>query len=299
MSVREDRVVTAAPPRAELAAAAGSQGLSARLRLRARLVGAALQLAGIALGLLAWQLVSSSLSEHTMPGPLETFRYIADNLVDSEYLSAKGLAEGRGYLPHLWYTTRNVLAGVGIGTAVGVSIGLVSLRLKVLHEIASSITAVFGTAPIFVAAPFFLIWFGIVPTAQIMIVSFYTSLLMYVFSRRAGENISSAYIESALTLGAQRWLVFRRIHLRGAVPEMTGGFRIALAGAWGLAAIAELLGSQQGVGFLIKFYSTAFVVDGMLALIVLLGLIALLVDRIVVEVTRYLTRWAEAGHGVR
>jgi ABC-type nitrate/sulfonate/bicarbonate transport system permease component len=37
----------------------------------------------------------------------------------------------------------------------------------------------------------------------------------------------------------------------------------------------------------------------MFALILLLGLIALLVDRIVVETTHYLTRWAEAGHGVR
>jgi len=62
---------------------------------------------------------------------------------------------------------------------------------------------------------------------------------------------------------------------------------------------AELLGSQQGAGFLIKFYSTAFEVNGMLALIILLGLIALAVDRLVVEGTRYLTRWAEAGRGVR
>lgn len=268
-------------------------------RLRPRLVAAALQVVGIGIGLLIWQLIAASQSEYVMPGPLDAFRYIGDNLTHSEYLSSKGLSEGNGYLPHLWYTTRNVLIGVAIGTALGVSVGLVSLRLKILHEIASSITAVFGTAPIFVAAPFFLIWFGIVPTAQIMIVAFYTTLLMYVFSRRAGENIAAAHIESALTFGAARWLIFRRVHLPGAVPELTGGFRIALAGAWGLAGIAELLGSQQGAGFLIKFYSTAFEVNGMLALIILLGLIALAVDRIVVEASRYLTRWSEAGHGVR
>jgi ABC-type nitrate/sulfonate/bicarbonate transport system permease component len=239
------------------------------------------------------------MDDAVMPGPLATARYIGDNLTHSEYLAAKGLPGENGYLPHLWYTTRNVLGGVGIGTLIGVGIGLASLRLKVLHEIASSITAVFGTAPIFVAAPFFLIWFGIVPTAQIMIVSFYTALLMYVFSRRAGENVPSSLIESALTLGARRWLVFRRVHLPGGVPEMTGGFRIALAGAWGLAGIAELLGAQQGAGFLIKFYGAAFVVDGMFAVIVLLGLIALIVDRVVVAMAFSLTRWAEAGQGVR
>jgi NitT/TauT family transport system permease protein len=262
-------------------------------------VAFALQVAGIAIGLVLWELIASSQNEHVMPGPLEAFRYIGDNLTHSEYLASKGLSEGHGYVPHLWYTTRNVLLGVGIGTLVGVTIGLASLRLKVLHDVASAITAVFGTAPIFVAAPFFLIWFGIVPTAQIMIVAFYTTLLMYVFSRRAGENIAAAHIESALTLGAKRWLIFRRVHLPGAIPEMTGGFRIALAGAWGLCGIAELLGSQQGAGFLIKFYSTAFEVNGMLALIILLGLIALAVDRIAVELARAATRWAEAGHGVR
>lgn len=251
------------------------------------------------MGLALWALVAASIGGSVTPGPLETFRYIADNLTHSEYLTARGLSDGGGYLPHLWYTTKNVLIGVGIGTALGVIIGLASLRLKVLHEVASSITAVFGTAPIFVAAPFFLIWFGIVSTAQILIVAFYTTLLMYVFSRRAGENVPAAYIESALTLGGNRKMVFRRIHLPGSVPEMTGGFRIALAGAWGLAGIAELLGAQQGAGFLIKFYGSAFVVDGMLSVIVLLGLIALAVDRVVVAVTHSLTRWSEAGHGVR
>lgn len=292
--------MTVAPPSAtQLAESAELDALGEGLRLKSRILAFCLQIVGVAIGLALWQLISVSMDEHVLPGPLSTARYIADNLTYSDYLSSKGLSEGNGYLPHLWYTTRNVILGVAIGTALGVGIGLASLRLKVLHEVASSITAVFGTAPIFVAAPFFLIWFGIVPTAQIMIVAFYTTLLMYVFSRRAGENLPAAYIESALTLGAHRWLIFRRIHLPGGVPEMTGGFRIALAGAWGLAGIAELLGAQQGAGFLIKFYGSAFVVDGMLAVIVLLGLIALVVDRIVVEATGYLTSWSEAGHGVR
>jgi ABC-type nitrate/sulfonate/bicarbonate transport system permease component len=263
--------------------------------VRTRLPGLALSLAGIAVGLGIWKLISLSMDDAVMPDPLATYRYIEDNLFNSEYLVSKGFSDGNGYLPHLWYTTRNVLAGVAAGTVIGVALGLASLRLKVLREVTDSITAVFGTAPIFVAAPFFLIWFGIVPTAQILIVAFYTTLLMYVFSRRAGENVPAGYIESGLTFGADRWLIMRRIHLPGSVPELAGGFRIALAGAWGLAGIAELLGAQQGAGFLIKFFATAFVVEGMLAMIVLLGVIAIVVDQLVVVATLYLTRWAESG----
>lgn len=273
--------------------------VGARLHLTDRLASLVLALLGVAIGLGIWELISLSFDDAVMPGPITTIEHIADNLTHSDYLVSHGLSDGGGYLPHLWYTTRNVLAGVAVGTLVGVAIGLASLRLKVLYDVASSVTAVFGTAPIFVAAPFFLIWFGIVPTAQIMIVAFYTALLMFVFSYRAGENIPVGYIESGLTLGAGRWMIFRRIHLPGSVPEMIGGFRIALAGAWGLAGIAELLGAQQGAGFLIKFFATAFVVDGMLAMIVLLGVIAIIVDQIVVLATRYIIRWSEAGREAR
>ena len=62
-----------------------------------------------------------------------------------------------------------------------------------------------------------------------------------------------------------------------------------------LAAIAELLGAQEGAGFLIKFYATAFVVNGMISLVVLLGLTAILFDRLVVLGATYLTRWSESG----
>lgn len=284
-----------AADRAAVAGSAERRSPGAASLVRRWLPRLALRIGGIIVGLGLWKLVSLSMDDAVMPGPIATFEYIADNVFASEYLEAKGLSDGGGYIPHLLYTTRSVLAGVAIGTAIGVAIGLASLRLKVLQEVANSITAVFGTAPIFVAAPFFLIWFGIVPTAQILIVAFYTTLLMYVFSRRAGENIPTGYIESGLTFGAGRWAVLRRIHLPGSVPELTGGLRIALAGAWGLAGIAELLGAQQGAGFLIKFFATAFVVDGMLAIIVLLGLIAIALDQLLVVAASYLTRWSEAG----
>jgi len=242
-----------------------------------------------------WQLLSLYKGNFVLPGPIATFRHLRENLLHSSYLASHGLSSGVGYLSHLKYTVRNVLIGVGIGAAIGVGMGLLSMRLPIISEIATPLAATFGAAPIFVAAPFFLIWFGILPTAQVMIVTFYTSILMYVFSRRAGENLASQYVESALTLGGRPWSIFRWIYVPGTVPEIRGGFRIALAGSWGLAAIAELLGSQKGIGFLIKFYATAFVIDGMLALTVLLGIAAIVFDRLALLAFAYLARWAESG----
>ncbi len=265
-----------------------------RARRRAVIGRLVLSITGVILALVAWQLLADQ-QGFALPSPIDASRDIRENFFQSTYLEQKGLSDGGGYTVHLWATTQNVLIGVALGSALGISVGLLSLRIPLLSEIVNPLAAAFGAAPIFVAAPFFLIWFGIQATAQVLMVGFYTALLMYIFSRRAGENLEAGYIESALTLGGKPGSIFRYIYLPGTVPEIAGGFRIALAGAWGLEAIAELLGAQEGAGFLIKFYATAFVVDGMISLVVLLGLIAIFFDRLVVFGVSYLTEWSESG----
>lgn len=250
---------------------------------------------GIALFVGIWQALSLRVGIYTFPSPPIVLRHIGDNLLHSEYLVSHGLSTGSGYIAHIAFTARNVLMGVVIGSALGISFGLLSMRSTVLKEVITPLAATFGAAPIFVAAPFFLIWFGIQPTAQVLMVAFYTTILLFIFSRRAAENVASQYIESALTLGGRGKAIVRRIYLPGAIPEIRGGFRVALAGAWGLAAIAELLGAEQGAGFLIKFFATAFVIDGMFAMALLLGIVAVVFDRLVVLGFTYLTRWSEAG----
>jgi ABC-type nitrate/sulfonate/bicarbonate transport system permease component len=226
-----------------------------------------------------------------------TLRDINANFFSSAYLVAHGVAQS-SYLDALLYTTKNVLVGTALGAVIGIALGVGSIRFMSVSEVVNPVMATLGAAPIFVAAPFFLIWFGIVPGAQILMVAFYTSLLMYLFARRAVENLGVHYVEYALTLGTTGRQLLWRVYLPGSVPQVAGGFRIALAGAWGLEAIAELLGAQRGIGFLINFYSGAYVIQGMLSVVVLLGLVAVAADRVAVLCTQSVTRWVETGRHV-
>jgi ABC-type nitrate/sulfonate/bicarbonate transport system permease component len=79
------------------------------------------------------------------------------------------------------------------------------------------------------------------------------------------------------------------------LPELIGGFRIALAGAWGLEAIAELLGAQQGAGFIIKWFASAYLVQGMLSVVLLIGIIGVAFDRLIVLGGVWVTQWVESG----
>lgn len=283
-----------------MSAISRSEGLNRRsnrslLRPSSRRLGPlALQALGFAIAIAVWQFVAVS-KGITVPTPRAVLTDLRDNFLSSTYLRAHNLGGGQGYWYDLWYTAKNVLMGVAIGTGIGVGLGLISVPFRLVSQVLNPIAATFGAAPIFVAAPFFLVWFGVVPTAQVMMVSFYTALLLYIFSRRAADNVAREYVESAATLGAGRFDVFRSVYLPGTVPELVGGFRIALAGAWGLEAIAELLGAQSGIGFLINYFSEVFGIVEMVSLTLLLGCVAIVCDGLAVLSARALLRWTATG----
>jgi ABC-type nitrate/sulfonate/bicarbonate transport system permease component len=262
---------------------------------RARLASSGpilLQVLGFCIALALWEGVAHY-KGITVPTPGAVVNDIRDNFLNSAYLEAHHF--GSGYWYDVLYTTKNVLLGVSLGTAIGVSLGLISIPFPLVSQVLNPIAATFGAAPIFVAAPFFLVWFGVVPTAQVLMVTFYTALLLYIFSRRAAENVPVEYVESAWSLGAGRFDVFRAIYVPGTVPEVIGGFRIALAGAWGLEAIAELLGAQHGVGFLINYYAAVYGLVGMVSLTLLLGCVAIVCDALAVLGAHALLRWTATG----
>lgn len=279
---------------------------------------------GMVLFLLFWQLSAAPFSPlfSLIPTPLDAVTHFWENLFFSEpmmqrFVNAcpdlvaelefkRGRMSGLpdhcfGYILHLAWTIRNILIAVGLGTVIGLTVGLSTLLLPWIADVVTPVAGFFGTTPIFIAAPFFVIWFGIDNPllATIGVVALYTALLMYFFSRRAAENIPVGIIESALTMGGDRRTIFRWIYLRGTIPEIAGGFRIALGGAWGLGTLVEVLGPQMGGGFLIRMwsYGTGFP-DGptaVISLILFFGVLAVVVDGIVVLAIRSFTKWSEAG----
>ncbi len=279
---------------------------------------------GMVLFLLFWQLMAAPFS--LIPTPIEAITHFGDNLFFSQPMKDRFIhacpdlsaelefTRGRlsdlpdrcfGYIPHLAHTIRNILIAVALGTFIGTSVGLSSLLVPWIADVVTPITGFFGTTPIFIVAPFFVIWFGIdYPLlTTIGVVAFYTTLLMYFFTRRAAENIPVAIIESAFTLGGDRRTIFRWVYLRGTVPEIAGGFRIALGGAWGLGTLVEVLGPQMGGGFLIRMWSYGMGHSGgptaVVSLILFFGVLAAVVDGILVVVIRSFTRWSESGRQLR
>jgi len=257
-----------------------------------------LRLAGIVLFLLVWQGLSAVVPPIILPSPLAALERLQASFWDAPEMAYFGIAEPNFYA-NLVYTAQNVAIAVAAGAAIGIVAGLVSARYGLFRAVVDPFMMTAGTVPILVAAPFLLIWFGVGRASAVCLVIFYVTVMLYVFAQRAASNVNPIYEDFARTLGASRRRIVTDILIPATVPEILGGLRIALAGAWGLEAISELLGSQEGMGKILEVLAGATDTEGIMAALLLLGFCAILADAVAAWTVRRLASWSASQSNER
>lgn len=203
-----------------------------------------------------------------------------------------------GFFSALIYTTINALMAVLIGGTIGTVAGLVTARSSLIRAILDPIVLTLGTIPIIIAAPFLLLLLGGDRASAVATVSFFVAVILYTYAQRAADNLNPVYESAAQTFGATRGRILRDVLIPGTLPEILGGLRIALAGAWGLEAIVELLSSQRGLGKLIKSITAVSDVESLFAALLLLALTAAAFDAVVAALFARMTHWrSKPAHG--
>jgi taurine transport system permease protein len=109
--------------------------------------------------------------------------------------------------------------------------------------------------------PLMIIWLGIGETSKV------TLLVLAMFapiclSAQAGvRSLPIERVNAALSLGASRLQLFRDIVFPTALPEILTGIRIALGVGWSTLVAAELIASNQGIGYVIMSASHFLATD--------------------------------------
>ncbi len=253
-----------------------------------------LRLFGVALLVGLWQLCTLALPPIIMPTPWGVFSRVAADFWSAPALSYYGVSEANLY-GNLLYTAENVVIAVVIGAAIGILSGLLSAGFALFRAVVDPIMMTAGTVPILIAAPFLLIWFGVGRASAVCLVVFYVAVILYISAGRAARNLDPIYEQSARTLGATSRRMVRDILIPATVPEILGGLRIALAGAWGLEAISELLGAQSGMGKVLEVLAGATDPQGIMATLLVLGLTAIVADGLMALAVARIAQWSAPG----
>jgi NitT/TauT family transport system permease protein len=246
------------------------------------------KVAAIALALLLWQLVvwSGWRPEYVLPGPVEVFGVLWDELVDGTLLEATAITMQRAII--------GFTAAIVIGTIVG---ALVS-RSRVLRSAVGSLITGLQTMPSIAWFPLAILLFQLTEQAILFVVVIGAAPAIANGLIAGTETIPPLVLRSGKMLGASGFALYRHIILPAALPNYIGGMKQGWAFAWRSLMAGELLviiASQKSIGSELALDRQLADAPGMIAIMIVILVIGIVVDSLFFGT---LTRWVRTRYGL-
>jgi NitT/TauT family transport system permease protein len=201
-----------------------------------------------------------------------------------------------------WASTPDILGSVAttleeaalgylLGVAVAVVLALALSSSPLIGTFFAPYISGLNALPKIVLAPLFILWFGITLKSKVIFVAAGIFFIVFYSLFVGLRSIDPLFVTNMRGLGASRTWLYREVR----VPAVFGWLMtsLRLSAAWALlgAVVAEYLGSNHGVGYLIARGQGQLEMQTVLAGIIVVAVIALLLDRVLVRVERRFSQW--------
>lgn len=219
--------------------------------------------------------------------------------IDAAYI----LPSPTGILVRLWELrvplfTVHLPATMGV-TALGLCISVVlGLLLAVAMDWSPGIkTALYPiivasqTIPTTAIAPLFILWFGYSIWSRVLVTILMTFFPIAITVFDGFQSTRREMEELLITYGATKKDVFLKLKLPMALPYFFSAIKMAIPLSVIGAAIAEWLGSQQGLGYFSKRMMTQLDGAGVFAPVVLLSVAAMLTVWVITIIENRVIKW--------
>ncbi|MCE7878697.1 MAG: ABC transporter permease [Betaproteobacteria bacterium PRO3] len=201
------------------------------------------------------------------------------------------LSQPARMLANTWATTQIIVVGYAIAVVVSIPLALLIAFSRFVQTTLYPLLVVFQIIPKIAVAPLFIVWFGFGFMPKVMLV-FLLSFFPIVISAIAGFRSLDADVEDfARSTGAGAWRMFFKIRLPQSLPSIFTGLKVGAAMAATAAVVAEFVGSDSGLGYLILEYNGFIETAKVFAAIILLSLAGLAIYYLVEAVERLAIPW--------
>jgi NitT/TauT family transport system permease protein len=214
--------------------------------------------------------------------PLE----VAPNALFPEGLSGRGDI----YL-HLGVTLLETVLAFGIGTVLGLAMGLWLALAPTASAILDPYIKALNSMPRVILAPIFALWFGLGIWSKVALAVTLVFFIVFFNVYQGVREVSPVVLANARMLGANRKQLLRTVYLPSATSWVFSSLHTSVGLAFVGAVVGEYLGSARGVGYLILQAEGTFDVNTVFAGIIVLTACALVLDGLVGRIERRLMKW--------
>lgn len=197
----------------------------------------------------------------------------------------------RDIYAHLWVTLVETVLAFGIGTLLGLALGLWLALSPVAAALLDPYIKALNSMPRVILAPIFAVWFGLGIASKVALGVTLVFFIVFFNVYQGVKEVSPVVLASARMLGASGRQLLRHVYLPSATSWVFSSLHTSVGLAFVGAVVGEYLGSSRGVGYLILQAEGTFDINTVMAGILVLTAFALLLDGLVGRVERHLMKW--------
>ena len=195
-----------------------------------------------ALLLVLWQVIANTgiWPDYLFPGPLAVLNALVGGFQKGQFLQASLLSLQR------------LAIGYGISLVIGVTLGLLIGRVRLLEDTFGSLILGLQALPSVCWLPLAILWLGLTNQAVIFVVVM-GALFSITLGVDAGvKNTPPIYLKAARNLGARGLALSAQVILPAALPAILNGLKQGWTFAWRSLMAGELLFYSLSLGNLLQ-----------------------------------------------
>lgn len=221
----------------------------------------------------AWALVARARiwSPVLLPTPWSVALYLVGAVRDGTLLDA-GLV-----------TLRRLAIGYAAGLAIGLPLGLLTARVRLLQDTLGLLALGLQALPSVCWVPLALLWFGQTEAAMFFVVVMGTVWSVIIATESGIRNVPPIYARAARTMGSRGLHMWVHVMLPAALPFIVGGMKQGWAFAWRSLMAAEIyvtILSGFGLGHLLHYGRELNAMDQVIGIMLVLLAIGLIADKV-------------------
>ena len=189
--------------------------------------------------------------------------------------------QDRTFLIGLFVSVQRILIGYGISLILGVTLGLLVGRFKILDETIGSLMAGLQVLPSICWLPLAILWFGLSEQAIQFVIIMGAFLSIAIATDSGIRNISPIYIRAAKTMGLKGIKLYTRVILPAALPSIATGMKLGWSFAWRSLMAGELLFVSVGLGHLLQVGRELNDMPQVIAVMLLIVAVGLTFDQLI------------------
>ncbi|TBL75273.1 ABC transporter permease [Paenibacillus thalictri] len=198
---------------------------------------------------------------------------------------------------HLAISLERAATGFLIGGVFGLLTGFVVGFSQKAEYLIDPSMQMLRMIPHLAVAPLIILWFGFGESSKVFIIASGAFFPLYINTFLGIRSVDNKLFDVASVLGFSKTKQIFRLILPASLPHILLGLRLSVAISWLGLVVAELIGSQAGVGFLINFGKQTSGTDLIFVGVIVFAVIGMAVDLVFRWLDTRLLAWRDHFQG--